>query len=91
VTGVEWAVLIPLVVGGTPGTMLGARLTPFLPSAVVRRCIVIVLTMTGLTLLQVPHTMVGGIGIAMVAALCPRWPIRHLATHRRVQPPRTRS
>ncbi len=32
VTGVDWAVLIPLVVGGAPGTFIGARLSSWIPS-----------------------------------------------------------
>ena len=34
VTGVDWAVLIPLIVGGTPGTFLGARLANWVSQSV---------------------------------------------------------
>ncbi len=36
-SGVEWAVLIPLIVGGSPGTFLGARIANWVSQSVVRR------------------------------------------------------
>jgi len=66
VSGVDWAVLIPLIVGGTPGTYLGAKLAARVPQGVIRRGIVLVLTLTGLTLLGVPPGWVGVIGAALV-------------------------
>jgi uncharacterized membrane protein YfcA len=64
--GVEWAVLIPLIVGGTPGTFLGARMASWVSQSVIRRGIVIVLTLTGLKMLGVPPEWVGIIGAAML-------------------------
>ena len=64
VTGVDWSVLIPLVVGGTPGTFLGARLANRVSQSVVRRGIVLVLFLTGLSMLKVPPW-----GVALAAAL----------------------
>ena len=52
VTGVDWAVLIPLIVGGSPGTFLGARLANWVSQSVIRRGIVVVLTMSGVALLD---------------------------------------
>jgi uncharacterized membrane protein YfcA len=66
VSGVEWAVLIPLIVGGTPGTFLGARIANWVSASVVRRGIVIVLTLTGLTMLGVPPEAVGLIGAGLL-------------------------
>ena len=66
VTGVDWSVLIPLIVGGTPGTFLGARLANWVSQSVIRRGIVIVLTLTGLKMLGVSPEMVGLIGAAML-------------------------
>jgi hypothetical protein len=66
VTGVDWAVLVPLVLGGMPGTFLGSRVAHWVSEAVVKRGIVIVLTLTGLTLLQVPPEYVGLIGAALL-------------------------
>ncbi len=66
VTGVDWAVLIPLILGGTPGTFLGARLANWVSQSVIRRGIVIVLTLTGLKMLGVSPEMVGIIGAAML-------------------------
>jgi uncharacterized membrane protein YfcA len=66
VTGVDWAVLIPLIVGGTPGTFLGARIANWVSQSVIRRGIVIVLTLTGLKMLGVPPEIVGIIGAALL-------------------------
>ena len=62
VTGVDWSVLIPLIVGGSPGTFLGARLAHRVSSSIIRRGITLVLTLTGLSLIHVPP-----IGIAAAA------------------------
>ena len=66
VSGVEWAVLIPLIVGGSPGTFLGARLANWVSQSVIRRGIVIVLTLTGLNMLGVPAEVVGIIGAGLL-------------------------
>jgi uncharacterized membrane protein YfcA len=64
--GVTWTVLIPLVLGGTPGTFLGARLAGWVSQSVIRRGIVMVLTLTGLKMLGVPPEWIGWLGAAMV-------------------------
>ena len=66
VSGVDWAVLVPLIVGGSPGTFLGARLANWVSQSVIRRGIVIVLTLTGLTMLGVPPQTVGIIGAGLL-------------------------
>ncbi len=66
VTGVDWAILIPLIVGGTPGTFLGARMANWVSQSVIRRGIVIVLTLTGLKMLGVPPELVGIIGAGLL-------------------------
>src|SRR3954469_1090660 len=66
VSGVEWSVLIPLIIGGSPGTFLGARIANWVSQSVIRRGIVIVLTLTGLNMLGVPPQTVGIIGAAML-------------------------
>jgi uncharacterized membrane protein YfcA len=66
VSGVQWAVLIPLIVGGTPGTFLGAKIANWVPQSVIRRGIVIVLSLTGLKMLGVPPEIVGIIGAAFL-------------------------
>ncbi len=66
VSGVDWNVLIPLVVGGAPGVYLGAKLAARVPQGVIRRGIVLVLTLTALTLLTVPPAWVGVIGAVLV-------------------------
>lgn len=66
VQGVTWSVLIPLILGGTPGTFLGARLARFVSPSIIRRGIVIVLTLTGLAMLKLPPVWVGIIGAALL-------------------------
>ena len=62
VSGVDWGVLVPLVIGGMPGTFVGARLANKISQSVIRRGIVIVLSLTGLAMLGVRPEYVGIIG-----------------------------
>lgn len=62
VSGVDWGVLLPLILGGSPGTYLGAKLSAVVPQSVTRRGIAIVLTLTGLAMLGVDPVWVGLIG-----------------------------
>lgn len=66
VSGVDWEILIPLIIGGAPGTFIGARIANWVPQAVVKRGIVMVLTLTGLGMLDVPPAIVGIAGAAML-------------------------
>jgi uncharacterized membrane protein YfcA len=50
--GIDWGVLIPLIVGSVPGTILGAKIAPKVPQSFIRRGIVVVLTMSGVALLD---------------------------------------
>ncbi len=50
--GLDWGLTIPLIIGSVPGTILGARLAPRVPQSFIRRGIVIVLTMSGVALLD---------------------------------------
>ena len=64
--GVTWVVLIPLILGGTPGTFLGAKMAAWVSQSVIRRGIVIVLSITGLKMLGVPPEWVGLIGAGLL-------------------------
>ena len=50
--GLDWHLLVPLVIGSVPGTVLGSRIAPRVPQSFIRRGIVVVLTMSGLALLD---------------------------------------
>ncbi len=50
--GLDWGVLIPLLVGSVPGTLIGSRIAPRVPQSIIRRGIVVVLTMSGVALLD---------------------------------------
>jgi uncharacterized membrane protein YfcA len=69
--GIEWAVLIPLIVGGSPGTFFGSRMAGWVSQSVIRRGIVIVLTLTGLKMLGVEPKVIGflGAGILLLGPL----------------------
>ncbi|MGA8245485.1 MAG: sulfite exporter TauE/SafE family protein [Nocardioides sp.] len=82
VNGLDWHILIPLVVGSTPGTVLGARIAPKVPQSYIRRGIVVVLTMSGVALLdksgwaplgagkdQTHPLLVAGIGLVMIVVM----------------------
>ena len=84
--GLDWHILIPLVLGSTPGTILGARIAPKVPQSFIRRGIVIVLTMSGVALLdkagwaplgagedQTHPVLIALIGLAMVAVVPIIW------------------
>lgn len=50
--GLDWGITIPLILGSVPGTMIGSRVASRVPQSVIRRGIVIVLTISGLALLD---------------------------------------
>jgi uncharacterized protein len=50
--GVDWSITIPLIVGSVPGTIIGSAVAPRVPQSVIRRGIVVVLTMSGIALLD---------------------------------------
>jgi uncharacterized membrane protein YfcA len=64
--GVTLAVLIPLILGGTPGTFIGARMAGWVSQSIIRRGIVIVLTLTGLKMLGMPPEWVGILGAGLL-------------------------
>jgi uncharacterized membrane protein YfcA len=50
--GLDWGIAIPLIAGSVPGTLLGSRIAPRVPQSYIRRGIVVVLTMSGVALLD---------------------------------------
>lgn len=84
--GLVWDLVIPLVVGSVPGTLLGSRLAPRVPQSFIRRGIVIVLTMSGLALLfkagahpfgeghdTLEAVLVAAVGVAMLVLVPLVW------------------
>ena len=84
--GLDWGLLIPLLIGSVPGTILGARVAPRVPQSIIRRGIVVVLTMSGVALLdkagwaplgsgedETYPLLIGGIGLAMVVLVPLVW------------------
>ena len=52
VNGLNWAIVIPLILGSVPGCMIGAKIAPRMRASYIRRGIVVALTMSGLALLD---------------------------------------
>lgn len=50
--GLDWEITLPLIAGSVPGTLIGARIAPRVPQSYIRRGIVVVLTMSGVALLD---------------------------------------
>ena len=82
--GIDWDILVPLVIGSVPGTILGALLAPRVPQSFIRRGIVIVLTMSGVALLdksgwpplgeeETHPFLIAGIGLATLLILPIVW------------------
>src|SRR3954469_22691532 len=80
--GLDWSILIPLVIGSVPGSILGSHIAPRVPQSYIRRGIVVVLTMSGLALLdkagwaplgagddQTHPVLIALVGLAMVVVL----------------------
>ena len=88
INGLDLTILIPLVLGSVPGTILGSKIAPRVPQSLIRRGIVIVLTMSGVALLDksgwaplgageddTHPILVAAIGIAMVVVVPLIWGI----------------
>ena len=82
--GLDWHLLIPLVIGSVPGTLIGARIAPRVPQSFIRRGIVVVLTMSGVALLdkagwaplgkdETHPILIGVIGLAMIVLVPLVW------------------
>ncbi len=86
VNGLEWSITLPLIIGSVPGTLIGARFASKVPQSVIRRGIVIVLTMSGIALLdkagwaplgsgpdQTHPILIAGIGLGMLVGVPIVW------------------
>jgi uncharacterized protein len=86
VNGLVGSILIPLIIGSVPGCLLGARIAPHTPATYIRRGILVVLTMSGLALLdkagcaplgarddQTHAKLIAAIGLAMLVAIPYVW------------------
>ena len=84
--GLDFELLIPLVIGSVPGTILGSYIAPRVRQSIIRRGIVIVLTMSGIALLDkagwgplgageddTHPLLIAGIGVAMVVLVPLVW------------------
>lgn len=82
--GIDWEILVPLVLGSVPGTIIGSMLAPRVPQSFIRRGIVVVLTMSGVALLdksgwaplgedETHPMLIAGIGLAVLVVLPIVW------------------
>ena len=84
INGLDFGLTIPLILGSVPGTILGSLLAPRVPQSLIRRGIVVVLTMSGVALLDkagwapldaddTHPVLVAVIGLAMVVLVPLIW------------------
>ena len=66
VTGVDWALLLPLLVGGAVGTYFGSKFAGRVPNGLIRRGITIVLAVTASAMLGAPPLMIAAIALVLV-------------------------
>ena len=84
--GLDFTLTIPLILGSVPGTVLGSKLAPRVPQSIIRRGIVVVLTMSGVALLDkagwaplgageddTHPILIAGVGLAMVVLVPLLW------------------
>jgi uncharacterized protein len=84
--GLDWSVTIPLILGSVPGTILGSMIAPRVPQSIIRRGIVVVLTMSGVALLdkagwaplgagddETHPLLIAGVGVAMLVLVPIVW------------------
>jgi len=84
--GLDWGLTLPLILGSVPGTLIGSRIAPKVPQSIIRRGIVIVLTMSGVALLDkagwaplgageddTHPILIAGIGLALVVLVPLVW------------------
>lgn len=82
VTGIDWSLVWPLLIGGTIGTFIGSRLAPWMPSGIIRRSISIVLTLTGIAMLGAPPVLLAFLaGFALLLGPAVWGWIRHATGH----------
>lgn len=84
INGLDWSLFLPLILGSLPGTMIGSKIAPRVGQSYIRRGIVIVLTMSGLALLDKAEfgplgggrdypLLIAGVGVAMVVLVPLVW------------------
>lgn len=91
--GLDWAITVPLVLGSVPGTIIGAKIAPRVPQSIIRRGIVVVLTMSGVALLdksgwaplgagenQTSPMLVAAVGLFMLVVLPIVWGLIRMTT-----------
>ena len=66
VTGVDWGLLLPLLVGGAIGTFFGSRFAGRVPGGLIRRGITIVLAVTASAMLGASPALIGGIALVLI-------------------------
>ncbi|MFC6286324.1 sulfite exporter TauE/SafE family protein [Nocardioides sp. GCM10027113] len=84
--GLDWGILIPLLIGSVPGTLIGSKVAPRVSQSIIRRGIVVVLTMSGVALLdkagwaplgagedETYPMLIAGVGIAMLVLVPLIW------------------
>lgn len=66
VTGVDWNLLVPLILGGSIGTYFGSTFASRVPQGLIRRGITIVLAVTASAMLGASPALIGAIALVLV-------------------------
>jgi len=66
VTGVDWELLLPLLVGGAIGTFVGSKFAGTVPQGLIRRGITIVLAVTATAMLGASPAVIGLVALVLV-------------------------
>ena len=66
VTGVDWNLLVPLLIGGSIGTFFGSKFASRVPQGLIRRGITIVLAVTASAMLGASPALIGVITLVLV-------------------------
>ena len=66
VTGVDWNLLVPLLIGGATGTYVGSKFAGRVPQGLIRRGITIVLAVTASAMLGASPALIGAIALVLV-------------------------
>lgn len=84
VTGVDWGLLVPLLIGGAVGTFFGSKFASRVPQGLIRRGITIVLAVTASAMLGASPLLIGTIALVLVTVgpLVWRILVRRFSVHR---------
>jgi uncharacterized membrane protein YfcA len=73
VSGIDWDVLVPLIIGSIPGIYVGSKVANRVPQGIIRRGIVFLLFITGLGLVGIDPVLAVVLGVVALAVGTVGW------------------